>query len=81
MKAYDETEDEIQTVTLSKKQYIDKVFFKRIDKFQLECTFIDQNDNEIVRLPCHQPQQKDQFGRYREDSDRFKILDGNIFMY
>jgi hypothetical protein len=36
MKAKDETEDGMQTVTLSKKQSIAKIFFLRVDKITME---------------------------------------------
>ena len=36
IKAKDETEDDIQTVTLTKKQSIAKLVAKRIDKITLE---------------------------------------------
>ena len=41
MKAKDETEDEMQIVTLTKKQLIAKLVTKRIDKMTLEIQFID----------------------------------------
>ena len=41
MKAKDETEDEMLTVTLTKKQLIAKMLYKRIDKTTLELQFID----------------------------------------
>ena len=68
MKAKDETEDDMQIVTLKKKQSIAKLFFKRIDKIGIEYQFIDKNDYLILGLPCFRPQPKDQFGRYRDDS-------------
>ena len=45
LKALGETEDDMQTVTLSKKQFITKLIKKRIDKNTREYTFIDKNDN------------------------------------
>ena len=41
MKAKDEKEDEMLTVTLTKKQLITKMLYKRIDKTTLELQFID----------------------------------------
>jgi len=41
MKASDETDDNMQTITLTKKQLIDKVCRKRIDRITLEYQFID----------------------------------------
>ncbi len=41
MKANDETEDDMQIVTLKKKQLIAKLVTKRIDKMTLEFQFID----------------------------------------
>ena len=55
-KAKDETEDDMQTFTLTKKQFIAKVFYKRIDKNTKEQQFIDQNDNLILELLFHWPQ-------------------------
>ena len=68
MKEKEETEDDMQVVTLKKKQFIAKQFWKRIDRATKEIQFIDQNDNIILRLPCYDPQQKDEFGRYKDDS-------------
>ena len=68
IKAKDETEDDMQSVTLTKKQFIAKVCKKRIDKITKEYQFIDQNDNIIIGFPCHYPQLKDQFGTYIDDS-------------
>ena len=67
MKAKGETEDGRQTVTLTKKQVIAKMLFKRVDKITLEYQFYDQNDNLILGLPCYDPQKKDQFGRYKDE--------------
>ena len=53
IKAKDETEMNMQTVILTKKQSIAKLFRKRIDKITIEFQFIDQNDNLILKLPCH----------------------------
>ena len=44
LKALGETEDDMQTVTLSKKQFITKLIKKRIDKNTREYTFIDKNE-------------------------------------
>ena len=41
MKAKDETEDDMQTVTLTKKQIIAKIFYERIDRDTLENQFFD----------------------------------------
>lgn len=41
IKTKDETEDEMQTITIIKKQYISKLFVKRIDKVTREYQFID----------------------------------------
>ena len=41
MKAKDETEDELQVVTLTKKQCIAKIIEKRIDKITREIQLID----------------------------------------
>ena len=41
MKAKDETEDNMQTATLTKKQFIAKLFEKRIDKITSAFEFID----------------------------------------
>ena len=40
-KAKNETEDDMQTVTLTKKQLITKIFMKRIDKTTMEYQLID----------------------------------------
>ena len=64
-KASDETEDDMQTVTLTKKQRIVKKFVKRIDKITKEIQFFDQNDNLILGLPYYSPQDKDQFGLHK----------------
>ena len=71
----------MQTVTLPKKQRIAKLFGKRIDKITRELRLIDQNDNLILGLPCYVPQVADQFGRYKDDSYQYEILEGNILMY
>ena len=55
LKAMNETTDDMQSVTLTKKQSIAKLFFKRIDKITAEYQFIDQNDNLILGLPCYLP--------------------------
>ena len=55
MKAKGETEDGMQTVTLTKKQVIAKMLFKRVDKITLEYQFYDQNDNLILGFLCHSP--------------------------
>ena len=81
MKATGETEDGMETVTLTKKQVIAKYFQKRIDKITLEYQFYDKNDNLILRLPCHSPQKKDQFGRYKDDNCVKKILESNLFIF
>ena len=41
MKALNETEEDMQTVTFSKKQSIAKLVFKRIDRITKEYQFID----------------------------------------
>ena len=41
MKAKGETEDDLQTVTLTKKQRIAKIIGQRIDKITFELQFID----------------------------------------
>ena len=71
----------MQTFTLTKKQFIAKVFYKRIDKNTKEQQFIDQNDNLILELLFHWPQQKDQFGRYTDDSQKIAIFEGNFLRY
>ena len=81
MKAKDETEDGMQIVTIPKKQVIAKLLFKRIDKITREIQFYDQNENLILGLQCHNPKNKDQFGRYKDDNAEFKIFEGNIFIY
>ena len=58
----------MQTVTLAKKQLIATVVWKRIDRTTKEYQFIDQNENTILSLRCHWHQQKDQFGKYKDDS-------------
>ena len=70
MKAKDETEDDMQIVTLSKKQSIAKIIYKRIDKITCENQFIDQNENVILALQSYWPQPRDKFGRYKDDSNK-----------
>ena len=41
LKAKDETEDEMQTVTITKKQTIAKLCWKRIDRFTMEWQLFD----------------------------------------
>ena len=41
MKAKGETEGDMQTVTLTKKQIIAKIFYERIDRDTLENQFFD----------------------------------------
>lgn len=60
IKAKDETDNDMQTVMFTKKQFIAKLFTKRLDKNNLELQFIDANDNIILRLPCYQPLGKDE---------------------
>ena len=55
LKAKDETENEMQTVTLKKKQFIAQLVRNRIDRTTREYEFIDQNDNIIVSFRCHWP--------------------------
>ena len=59
MKVQNEIEDDMQTVTLTKKQCIAKLFRKRIDKDTKEYQFIDQNDHLIIGLQYFWPQPKD----------------------
>ena len=58
-KAQDETEDGMQTITLTKKQVIAKMLMKRVDKITIEYQFYDKHDNLILGLPCLYPQMKD----------------------
>ena len=81
MKVLNETDDDMQTVTLTKKQCIAKLFRKRIDKNTKEYQFIDQNDHLIIGLQYFWPQPKDQFGRYKDDSDQYSISEGTILVY
>jgi hypothetical protein len=69
----------MQILTLKKKQSIDEVIWKRIDKFTIEWQLLDYNGKIIICLRCHYPRNKDQFGRYLNDSYNFEILEGNIF--
>ena len=41
MKAKDETDDDMQIVTLKKKQFIAKLFYKRIDRTTMEFQYFD----------------------------------------
>ena len=81
IKSKGETEDDLLTVTLTKKQWIAKMSVIRTDKTTKEYRFIDQHSNDIVRLPFFSHQSRDCYGRYKEDSIDIEILDGNIFIY
>ena len=71
----------MQCVTLKKKQRIVKKVVKRIDRITKEIQFFDQKDNLILGLPYFSEQDKDQFGRYKNDSMQWTIFEGNIFSY
>ena len=79
--ALNETEEDMQCVTLKKKQRIVKKVVKRIDRITKEIQFFDQKDNLILGLPYYSEQDKDQFGRYKNDSMQWTIFEGNIFIY
>ena len=81
MKSKGETEDGMKTITLTKKQVIAKMLYKRVDKITIEFQFYDQNENLIIGLPSYFPKEKDQFGRYKKDNHEFNILDGCFFIF
>ena len=79
VKAKDETENDMKSVKLAKKQFIARMVQKRIDKGTQEYQFIDQNSNLILRLPYSMPQGKDEFGRYVDDTEYFVMPEGTLF--
>ena len=78
LKAKNETEDDMQTVTLAKKQSIAKYMLKPVNKTTMECRFMDQNDMIILRFQYHWPLPKNKYGQQDED---LLILTDNFFMY
>ena len=74
MKAMDETEEDMQVVTFTKKQQIAKLCCKKTTPTTLEYQFIDQNENEILKFICHNLTK-------RSESEKQLILEGNCFKY
>ena len=81
IKAKGETEDDMQTVTLTKKQSISRLNMMRKDRTTNEMQLIDNNEKVILRVLIYGPQTKDKFGKFKADSKCFEILEGNFFMY
>ena len=74
MIAKGETEADMKTVWLTKKQYISKLASKRKNKFTIEWTFSDQYQEEILKLPVYQEQ------TYTIKNTK-AIIDGDLFYY
>ena len=61
LKAQNETEEGMITVNLKKNQQVAKIFHKRINQATQEIIFIDQFDNEIIKLPYHGQQLSEKY--------------------
>lgn len=81
LKAKDETEDDLLTVLLSKR-IIASVFKKRINRNTMGYQFNDQDGKQILMFESHSFQMTHPLiPVFMDDSRRFEVVEGNIFLY
>ena len=70
MIAEEETEENMITVTLTKKQSIEYVHQKRVNHNTLEFNFIDQNGEVFLKLPTYETLWTNKFGKVLKENDK-----------
>lgn len=70
MIAKEETEDDMTTVKLTKKQSIEKVHQKRINHNTLEFNYIDQNGEVFLKLPTYETFWTNKYGKKLKEDER-----------